>query len=238
MSNEIAIVTGGTSGLGFEVARQLLKKEYLICIVGRLKARLNEAKQKLLIDNFNSNHLLLRQCNVGSENDVKELFKYLENNNFNPYLVFNIAGVGRFGDISEIDQDTINVVFEANLTGLILVSSYAIRTMQKNKGGILINIMSTAALVSRPNESVYCAAKWGARGFTEAIKVATKGTTIKVISVYPGGMNTPFWSKDCGMQPKVETFMNPSDVAKKIISAATEINSSIISDITINRGGS
>ena len=114
------------------------------------------------------------------------------------------------------------------------MSSNAMKYM-KEDGGTIVNIMSTAALVGKPNESVYCAAKWGARGFTEAIKTATKGTKIKVIGAYPGGMNTEFWSEDCGARLDTSNFMNPCEVAELIVHTALERKGMCVSDITIDR---
>lgn len=82
---------------------------------------------------------------------------------------------------------------------------------------------------------MYCAAKWGARGFTEAIKAATKGTKTKVLGVYPGGMNTDFWSSECGMTPDVTKFMKPEEVAEEIVHAVLEKKSMYVSDLTIDR---
>lgn len=233
MSANVALVTGGSSGLGLEIARCLLDREVDTCIVGRNRAKLNSAVSSLS-PSTEKPQLLKLACNVGDEKQVRALFEYLAGKSLRVNMIFNAAGVGRFGDPDRITSDMISTVFEANLIGLILISSYGLRTMSTS-GGVIVNIMSSAALIGREKEAVYCAAKWGARGFTEAIKVATKGDPIKVIAVYPGGMNTPFWSKDCGLCPDTSNFMHPHDVAKRIVNVAMDFDSSIVTDITINR---
>ena len=100
----------------------------------------------------------------------------------------------------------------------------------------IVNIMSTAALKGNKNETVYCATKWGEKGFTERLKMEYKGTSVKVIGVYPGGMNTNFWNdnRDYVSIEKANTFMNPVDVAKVILDNIS-YNTLKVSDITIER---
>jgi short-subunit dehydrogenase len=96
--------------------------------------------------------------------------------------------------------------------------------------------MSSAALKGNKNETVYCATKWGERGYTESLKAEYKGTSVKVIGVYPGGMNTNFWkdSRDYVSVEKSDTFMNPTDVAKVIMDNIS-YDSLNIADIMIER---
>ncbi|MEW6619431.1 MAG: SDR family oxidoreductase [bacterium] len=231
--HKIALVTGGSSGLGYEIAKCLLENGYNVCITSRLDSKLNRAISKLSsISSSAQLHSYI--ANVGNENDVSKLFQYITENNFEVDMVFNVAGMGLFGDPDSVSKEMIDKVFEANLVGTILLSSYALKVM-KDKGGIIVNIMSTAAHTGKPQESVYCAAKWGARGYTEAIQAATKGTPIKVIAVYPGGMNTPFWTEDCGLSVDTSKFMNPYDVARIIVDMVITKDSAIATEIIINR---
>ena len=102
-------------------------------------------------------------------------------------------------------------------------------------GGTIVNIMSTAGLRAKPKETVYCAAKWGARGFTESLKEAVKGTPVNVVGVYPGGMKTEFWSPDCGAVTDSSKFMDPADVADVILHAVRQRPGMAVSDLTIDR---
>jgi short-subunit dehydrogenase len=93
--------------------------------------------------------------------------------------------------------------------------------------------MSTSALLGRATETVYCAAKWVARGFTEALRAELKGTNRRIVAVYPGGMNTPFLPDKKGKD--ISDFMNPADVAEQIAHAVYGSDSIMVTDITINR---
>ncbi len=118
---------------------------------------------------------------------------------------------------------------------MILNTTYAVPLI-KDKGGKIVNILSSAALKGNINESLYCAAKWGRRGFTESLKATYKGTNIKVIGVYPGGMNTAFWNTNRSYvaEEKSAKWMNPIDVAKVIYENVTN-NNLCVADIVIER---
>lgn len=229
---KIAIVTGGGSGLGYCLSEEILKHGIDVLIIGRQESKLCETQK--LLGKIYGDKIRYIVGDISDECFVAKLYSDLEKDNYYVQYLFNCAGTGRFGPAEENNRKKIDIAFEASLIGLILMSSNAIKSM-KEDGGIIVNIMSTAALKGNPNESVYCAAKWGARGFTEAIKAATKGTKTKVLGVYPGGMNTDFWSSECGMVPDVTKFMNPAEVAEEIVHATLEKKSMYVSDLTIDR---
>jgi short-subunit dehydrogenase len=94
--------------------------------------------------------------------------------------------------------------------------------------------MSTSALCGRDKETIYCAAKWGARGYTEALRTELKGTKRNIIAVYPGGMKTDFW-KIQGQDRDISGFMDPKEVAEKIVNAVIVKDKMLVTDITISR---
>lgn len=229
---KIAVVTGGGSGLGYCLSEEMLKHGIGVLIIGRQENKLCETQKNL--SKIYGENIRYIVGDISDECFVTKLYTDLAKDNYYVQYLFNCAGTGRFGPAEENNRKKIDIAFEASLIGLILMSSNAIKFM-KEDGGIIVNIMSTAALKGNPNESVYCAAKWGARGFTEAIKAATKGTKTKVLGVYPGGMNTDFWSSECGMTPDVTKFMKPEEVAEEIVHAVLEKKSMYVSDLTIDR---
>ncbi len=119
---------------------------------------------------------------------------------------------------------------------MIYLSTQVLKRFEKT-GGKIVNIMSSAALKGNPMESAYCAIKWGERGYTESLKVAYKGTNVKIHGVYPGGINTNFYenAKDYVNDEKKSTFMNPADVAKIIIENVFNDLNLHIGDLIIER---
>ena len=150
------------------------------------------------------------------------------------YCLINCAEKACFKKPTEYNLNDIDISL-MGLKGMILCSKEVLKAKEE-KNLKIVNIMSTAALKGNKNETVYCSAKWGERGYTEALKAEYKGTSVKVIGVYPGGMNTEFWnnSRDYVSEEKAKSFMNPSDVAKVILDNIS-YDSLKVSDITIER---
>lgn len=229
----ISIVTGGNSGLGLAIARGLVSQGNNVAIIGRDYTKLSVAKEQLEKINEQVN-VVSFAGDVTDETFVKKTFLQLVAEEWEIKELYNCAGVGRFGKPEENSKEIIDITLGASLIGTILMCTSALHVM-KISGGVIVNVMSTAALKGNPNESVYCAAKWGAKGYTEALKAYLKGSNIKVIGAYPGGMNTPFWSEDCGMSTDTNKFMNPDEVAEVIICAVKERKTMYVSDLTIDR---
>ena len=180
-----AIVTGGTSGLGLEIASLLRARGTRVIAVSRRDG--GDASKR---------ETALRAIEEAGDVD----------------LLVNCAGVGIYGAVGSYDDEAIARTIDANLVATIMFCELLAPRFMRD-GGTIVNVLSTAALVGKPNETIYCAAKWGARGYTEALRAEAKGTKLRVISAAPGGMNTPFWPE------KRENFMDPKDVAAVIVDA-------------------
>ncbi|MEA2237491.1 MAG: hypothetical protein QOC81_2215 [Thermoanaerobaculia bacterium] len=202
----VAIVVGASSGLGLEIANQLRSRGTPVVGVAR------RASADIAGD-ASKRETALRAIEAAERLGVID-------------LLINCAGIGIFGPAGSYDAQTIATIIDSNLIATINFCELLFPRF-KEHGGTIVNVLSTAALTGKPNESVYCAAKWGARGYGEALKAEAKGTKARIIAVAPGGMNTSFWP-----EPRAG-FMDPADVAATIISA---IDSPVdISEIVINR---
>ncbi len=230
--NKISIISGGSSGLGLEIAELLVKTGRNVLILGRNRKNLESAVSRL--ENATEvNKAAALTCNIGDEKDVTNVCNYISDNQYITEYLFNNAGIGLFANAGTSDSAMIDRVFEANLKGMILLTSAILRISPEEEELTIINIMSTSALLGRAEETIYCAAKFGARGFTEALRTELKGTNRGVIAVYPGGMKTDFWKANENRD--ISGFMEPSDVASQIVNAVVDSKGLIVSDITINR---
>lgn len=202
----VAIVTGGTSGLGAAIAALLRERGLQVVTVSRR----DEADVA---------------GDASSEETVRRAVAHAEALGAITLLV-NCAGSGCFGAAGSYDEEDVRRIVDANLVATILFCDELFPRFARD-GGTIVNVLSTAALQAKVNESVYCAAKWGARGYTEVLKAEAKGTKARVMAVAPGGMQTPFWE-----QPR-DGFMDPREVAKAIVEAAfAPVN---VSFLTIER---
>lgn len=181
----VAIVTGASSGLGRAIAELLAQR---MPVVGVSRRDFGDAS-----DPDTARRAV----------DAAEKLGAID-------VLVNCAGAGVFGPVGSYDATSIDNVLDANLKSTIVFCNAVFPRMTR---GTIVNVLSTAALIGKPNESVYCAAKWGARGYTEALRAEAKGTNVRVIAVAPGGMDTPFWPE------RREGFMDPREVAAVIVDA-------------------
>jgi NAD(P)-dependent dehydrogenase (short-subunit alcohol dehydrogenase family) len=232
MLDRVAVVTGGSSGLGFAIATLLGAEGIGVSILARDPARLGDAVDRLRAADGDAHGVA---CDISKEEEVRSAFDEITQRGTIQFL-FNVAGAGRFGAVEDVTEKMIQEVLAGNLTGLMISTAIALPILRGAGGGMIVSVLSSAALVGRPQESVYCAAKWGARGFMEALRVALKDSTVRTLTVYPGGMRTPFWSVASEQSPDLSTYMEPTDVAKQILRVALDPGSAHVTEMTISRG--
>jgi uncharacterized protein len=230
---KISVISGGSGGLGFEIASLLIKSGKNILILGRNNEKLTDASSRLHKSSKNSVAESLI-CNIGKEEDIRNIGEFLTSKSFVVEYLFNNAGMGLFTKAQNSTSALIDKLFEANLKGMILLTSEMLRITPEDQELTIVNIMSTSALLGRAEETIYCAAKWGARGYTEALRTELKGSKRNIIAVYPGGMKTDFWNIP-GQNRDISTFMDPAEVAEKIVNAVIVTDKMFVTDITINR---
>ena len=230
---KVCIISGGSSGLGFSLATELISKGKNVVILGRDSEKLIQAAEWLQtgLEYYRVTPVV---CNIGNEKEINKLGDYIKSQDMIVEYLFNNAGKGLFAPAKSSTSTMVDAIFEANLKGMILLTSEILRITPESEELTIVNIMSTSSLLGRAEETVYCAAKWGARGFTEALRTELKGTRRNIIAVYPGGMKTDFW-KVPGQKRDISTFMEPAAVAEKIVNAVLDVDNLMISDITINR---
>lgn len=221
MKKDLVVVTGGNSGLGLEIVKCFAERGYKVLVIARTKRK-------------EISEVFYEYGNIADEKFIASVYEKYSAEYYVKFLINN-AAIGLFGSPESNSFARISKVFEAGLVGLILNTTYAIKSLNP-EGSKIVNILSTASLKGNVNESLYCAQKWGARGYTESLKATFKGTNTKVISVCPGGMDTDFWTqnRDYVSVEKSNTWMKPSEVAKVVVDNVTNDNL-YVSEIVIER---
>lgn len=219
------LITGGTSGIGLALAKLAINKFEKVAILGRDSKKLAEIKEQL------GKKLETIECDltdhesiIALENKIKD-FEVLVNN----------AGIIKYGKLEDHTSDVINRIIQTNLTALIQLSEFVLPTMKSKNSGAIVNISSTSGMFGRANETVYVASKWGVRGFTEGLKQELAGTHIRVIGVYPGGVETELFVKAGDKKPAGSGMMKPEQVAEIIMFALSQPKEVKLDTLVINR---
>lgn len=140
-------------------------------------------------------------------------------------VLINNAGLGIFGELHTYTKQQMDDMWTTNVRGTMLVTQAAYPKLKEANGRVL-NIISTAGLRGKKNESVYCASKFAVKGFTESLQKEWEEEPLTATSVFMGGMNTPFWEESThvsnpdqlkGPEGVAEQIYNEDDGRKEII---------------------
>ncbi|OZM57062.1 short-chain dehydrogenase [Lottiidibacillus patelloidae] len=207
------IITGAGSGLGAELAKLYACKGFHIILLGRTKSRLEKAKNE--IEELRGKATIFT-CNVANYADVERVIEEIAKQFPSINGVINNAGVGYFGNLEQLTEQEINEMIDTNVKGTIYLTSKVLPLLRKAEQAKIMNIISTAGLRGKVNESVYVASKFAVRGFTESLVKEFADTNIAVTAVYMGGMSTPFWEGSNHIKDS-SRLKDPKFVAEKII---------------------
>lgn len=170
-AGRVAVVTGAGSGIGREVARQMLAAGYRVALAGRREAQLKDTAD-------NHSDALVVACDVTRPDDVGRLFEAARQRWGRVDVLFNNAGVfGPAASVDEISVDDWNDTVAVNLTGSMLCAAEAVRTMkaQEPQGGRIINNGSISAHSPRPRTVAYTVTKHAMTGLTKSIELDGRG---------------------------------------------------------------
>ena len=188
LDNKVALITGGTSGIGAETARLFIKEGAKVIISGR-----SEEKGQILSDELgkNSKYLL---SDVTKEADIENSIKETVNHFGKLDILFNNAGGPVGAGIEKVTQKDIDYGVHLLLASVILGTKFAIEPMRKNGGGCIINNSSIAGIRYRQGDPLYAALKAGVTHYTRKSGVELGPDNIRVNSISPGEIATPiFW---------------------------------------------
>lgn len=231
----ITIITGGSRGVGKQLAKEFLLKGENVAIISRTKSELKKTREEL--SKLTTNDVIAYVGDVSDEKFVKEFYEDITKK-YNITCLVNNAGVGRFGTIYDNNKKMLDEVFPAIVYGTILMTTYALPYLKQSKDIVkIVNVISQSGIRAFKFESVYCSAKWAQEGYAQCLRAETFGTNIKVINVYPGGINTEFW-KDNRNYVKVgveDTFASPEEVAKIIVDNLYNKETLILKDLVFEQ---
>ena len=222
---EVVLITGATSGIGWEAARYFKDEGAVVAGTGRDADRLVSLRR--MID-------LAVQMDVTDQASVEAGVATVHDQLGRVDVLVNNAGIGLFQPWAETTADTIHGLMDVNLYGVVRVTHQVLPGMLERGGGVIANIASVAGKRAYKNHTAYCATKHALIGWSEGLRCDLQDTPVDVVVVCPPAVRTPFF-ENAGYfsfdedHPNL-TPMTPQDVAAGILDAvAARSRSSILS---------
>ena len=213
LANKTAVVTGGTKGIGFAIARALVTSGVSVSISARHEDETENAAAEL--NKLGGGNCVGFVCDVRDEAQVKSFFAKTVDALGGVDILVNNAGIGLFETVESTSGADFRAVIETNLCGVFYCCHEAIPLMKERGAGYIINISSLAGANPHPRMAAYNASKFGLNGFSEALMQEVRHDNIKVSYIMPGSVNTEFG----GDQPSPEKSwqLQPEDIAQVVL---------------------
>lgn len=195
LTGKIALVTGGTLGIGLAAARSLGRLGASVAIVGTRQDHLDDAISALRAGGVNvDGHL----ADVAVEAEVEAVVEWTIKRFGGIDIVVNSAGIQRYGTVVDTSVELWDRVFDVNVKGMFLTAKHAIPHMRRRGGGAIVNVSSVQALVALSGSAAYVASKGAINSLTRAMALDHASEGIRVNVVCPGSVDTPMlrWAAD------------------------------------------
>jgi NAD(P)-dependent dehydrogenase (short-subunit alcohol dehydrogenase family) len=207
----VALVTGGTRGIGEAIARRLAAEGFFVFISGRTEESVRSALAR-----FAKEGLAFRgfAADARREEDQKRLVESVAREGGRLDVLVNNAGLGHFAPVDRLSPEQFREVLETNLFGPYYAVYYAAPLMKKNGGGFIVNIASLASVNAFAGGAAYNASKFGLLGFSEAAMLDLRHDGIRMATVLPGSVATDFG--DSHGNREQSWMLAPEDVAEAV----------------------
>ena len=185
------LITGASSGIGREFARQLAPVVSTMVLVARRNDRLEALELELKIVNPEL-EVYCRQLDLSEQTELKRFCDWLDESALTVDLLVNNAGLGDRGAFAEGKWERVHLMLQVNVEALTYLVYRILPSMRKSGCGAILNVSSVAGLIPVPNFAVYAATKAYVTSFSEALRAELRNSNISVTALCPGHVPTEF----------------------------------------------
>ena len=235
LKNQVAIVTGGSSGIGFAIAQSLLAEGMRVAVAAREKKKLDKALAELRKEITESNRIIAIPTDVSKGEEVARLVTQVIDTWDRIDLLVNNAGIGYWSSIEKCNEPEWDKVLAINLKGTFLCTRAVLPKMKKQRSGYIVNIASLAGKVGMGGAPAYSASKFGVVGLTQSLLEEAIEFQIRATAICPGFVDTPLVE---GASVPRDEMIPPSDIGKIVVGLLQLSPVTVIKEIVIQRRGS
>jgi 3-oxoacyl-[acyl-carrier protein] reductase len=214
LKDKVALVTGGSRGIGYSITVALLAEGAKVFICGRNQNPLKEALDKLRAKS--PDHVDGMVADVGRYEDCRKLTHAAAERFGGLDILVNNAGVGFFKPVEQLSVEEWDTTIHTNLSGVFYCCHEAIPLLRQRGGGYIFNVSSLAGVNPIPSGSAYNASKFGLNGFSEVLMQEVRYDGIRVSYLMPGSVDTDFNAAP-GSKPREAWKLTGEDIAKAVI---------------------
>jgi uncharacterized protein len=187
---ELILITGASSGIGYQLATQLAEKKFDLILASRNLNKLEKLKETLQSKYGVSVHVFA--ADLSFTDNALDLYHVIKEKGLEVTMLINNAGVGAYGNFTETSLDDELNMIQLNISSLVTLTKLFAKDMVKRKSGKIMNIASLLSFLPFPYYSVYSATKAFVLAFSETVGAELQGTGVTVTTLCPGPVNTGF----------------------------------------------
>lgn len=230
--NKTILITGASDGIGRHLALKLAEKDTKLVLCGRDIDKLRDLQ--INISKFPNSSSKTYAFDLNDDLAMEEAVEKIITENEELDILINNAGVWqKTGPLTLISDEDIENIINTNLTSQIKLTKKILPVLKHQEQALVVNIISRSATFAPPGQSVYAASKWGMRGFTEVLREDLKDSSVKVMGVYQGGVNTYFHQKT-GDKLQKNKYTEPQDLAELIVYSISRPAKLWVNELLVN----
>jgi len=188
---KVALVTGSSSGIGFETALTLARENYFTYASMRNTSKAGKIQEIAKKENLN---LKVIELDIDKEDSIKSAVKKIQEQKGRIDVLVNNAGYGLFGCLEDITMEELKAQFQTNFFGVVSLIQEIAPIMRKQGSGIIVNVSSVAGRIGFPGTPAYISSKFALEGLSECMRYELSPFGIKTIIIEPGVIQTNFFS--------------------------------------------
>lgn len=215
----VAVVTGSSTGNGFETSLLLAKNKFYTYATMR---NLDKSTRTKEIAKKDSLSLEVLQLDVIDDKSVADAIDMISNRHRRIDVLVNNAGYDMHGAVEDLSIDEIKTQFETNFFGAVRLMKAVLPLMRKQRSGIIVNVSSIGGRIGVPLNSAYTSSKFALEGFSESMKYELEGFGIRVILIEPGAVKTNFLENIKWAQEAVKSDSPYAELSKKVSEGVRE----------------
>jgi 3-oxoacyl-[acyl-carrier protein] reductase len=203
LAGKVALVTGGTRGIGRAIAERLLREGAAVAVCSRLQENVRALEKDL--EPIADGRLLSEAADVSKLEDVQRFFASVDARFGGVDFLINNAGVGVFKSVADLTPEDWRRTIDLNLSGVYYCSHEALPRMRKRGAGYIVNIGSLAGKNAFAGGAAYNASKFGLNGFSEAMMLDHRYDNVRVSYIMPGSVDTDFGARTGAAAWKIQS---------------------------------